>query len=456
MTNTPPSPKTKLAKCLGLFIFLSLLSFTPSSFGQDEDIEYRIGGQYRLRSFSLRNGSFSRQLDVNTRRALQQSGVRSVDEQQNFFDTRMRLKFTASRGNTLSLNTQFEIGDLTFGGNGAQLGNDGVNVETKWLYLEWTPPALPLTFRGGLFSEVTPKSLVLSNDVAGLKAVYSPFGGAVTMSFDYIKAIDNSRNDIDSDGLLDDDFNDRDIFYVRTDISKFQPFVFGVYGLAEIDNTQDSPVAANTERDVYWVAGYLKGQISRVSFSIDGVYAFGDVRNAGPGGSNAIQGYAFDARLSFNFSLFGIELIAGWGSGDDPKTSRIEAFPTITTFYAHSNIIFDDYGGFNVTGSNISGVGHISVLLKATPIENLELKGIFIWAMYTEDPRRASNVNRLNLRGRELGIEIGLNADYTVNENMKFISRSGMFLPKTGYLTTFDTPDDRPLYEVILGVEFRF
>lgn len=429
--------------------------------GQDMDggeggIEYKVEGQYRVRGFALRNNSLVRTLDANTRLALIQAGIRDIDERQTFFDTRLRVKLSASLRNEVALNTQFEIGDLIFGGSGAQLGTDGVNVETKWLHLQYTPAAYPLTFIAGLYSEVTPKSLILSNDVAGFKGTYRPFDGKLTLSAELIKAIDNSRNDINNDGILDNDTNDRDIYIARVDINHFQPTVFGAYIVTDIDNTNDSPAGLNLERDVYWFGGYIKTRVGPVSLSADAIYAFGDIRNADPTGSVFIEGVAFDARAAFNLSVLGVEIIAGYGSGDNPNTRTVEAFPTITTFYAHSNIIFDDYGGFNVTGSSLSGITHISVLLTASPMEKLRLKGIFVYARYSADPRRNTNLNVRDLSGRDLGYEIGLNADYAVNSNFTLLTRSSILLPGTGYKTTFDSPDDGLLWETIIGAEFRF
>ena len=435
---------------------IALIACCAPARAQDSEVELSVSGQYRARAFSLRNGSLARLLDPATIAALQQSGRDKVDERQNFFDSRLRLKLTAARGSELALRMQFEIGDLTFGGTGAQLGTDGVNIETKWLHLEWTPAALPLSLKVGLFSEVTPKSLILSNDVAGIRAEYKPFKGKVSVTAELLKAIDNSRADLDNDGLRDNDFNDRDISMLRLDVNAFKPWSFGVYGMSDIDNSADSPVAANVERDIYWLGGFVKGQVGQLGLSVDGIYAFGDLRNAQNPGSIRIEAFAVDARVSFSLPFVGVELIAGWGSGDDPDTRQSEAFPTITTFYAHSNIIFDDYGGFNVTGSSLSGVAHLSALLRASPLPGLELKLIAIWATYTADPRRATNVNRVNLTGRELGFELGLNGSYAVSEGFKLVTRNGIFFPGTGYETTFDTPDDDPLLEFIVGMEFRF
>ncbi|MDF1661436.1 MAG: alginate export family protein [Planctomycetota bacterium] len=431
--------------------------FTPALCSADDDkIDLSFSGRYRIRSFSLRNGSNRRLLDPNTLISLNQTGSSNFDERQNYFDTRLRLSFKAARGNNLSLNTQFEIGDITFGGAGGGLGTDGVNIETKHVFLEWTPGDYPLTFRGGLYSEDTSKSIILSEDVAGFRTVYSPFDGNLSLSLDYLKAVDNSRIDLDNDGITDNDFNDRDIWIFKADYNQFRPFTFGGYFVAEIDNSNDTPVAANTERDVYWMGGNVKGQTGILAFDIDGIFAFGDVRNGTNPGSARIEAWLVDARFTLNLPVVGFEFIAAWATGDDPSTTSNEAFPVISSFYAFSNIIFDDFGGFNVTGSNVSGIGHLSLIATTTPYTNLELQGIVTYAVYTGDPRRPTNVNRRNLRSRELGWEVDLNATYTVNENLSFVLKTGVFFPQTGFLTTFDSRGDDPLIEVILGAKFRF
>jgi hypothetical protein len=439
-------------------LFLSslffLMNMSPSF--ADEKIELSLSGQYRIRAFSLRNGTLRQLLAPSTLIALNQSGRSNFDERQNFIDTRLRLRLKAARGNNLSLNTQFEIGDILFGGNGGRFGTDGVNIETKHLFLEWTPGDYPLTFRAGLFSEETRKAIILSEDVAGLKATYSPFNGALTLSLDYLKAVDNSRVDLDNDGVNDNDFNDQDIFIFNVNFSEYQPFTVNAYLVADINNTNDTPAPANTERDVYWVGGSFEGQASIATFSLDGIFAFGDVRNGVNPGSSRIEAWVVDARLALNLPVVGVEFIAAWATGDDPKSTANEAFPTLASFYVFSNIIFDDFGGFNVTGSNISGIGHLSVILKTVPLERLEVQVIATYAIYTEDPRRATNVNRRNLRSRELGWEIDVNGTYTVNESLSFVAKTGIFFPQTGFLTTFDSRGDDPILEGILAAKFRF
>lgn len=104
-------------------------------------VELQYGGQFRTRMIS-------------------EYGLESVgaqqDRNQNMIQTRLRFQFRYVASEHLRMVTNFEIGDLTWGrqGNllrhgGGGVGSDGVNIETRELYVDFGIPQTPVWTRVG-------------------------------------------------------------------------------------------------------------------------------------------------------------------------------------------------------------------------------------------------------------------------------------------------------------------
>jgi hypothetical protein len=138
----------------------------------------------------------------------------------NFFDTRLRLYWDFRPSALLRVSYRMEIGDIVFGGNvengsdvsgniipsigpgsGGGVGADGVNVETKDLFIEFEiPPLRGLSFRGGIFPYGDRYDFnILADDFAGLELRYKR--GDVAAHFVYLKFLegDTRTNADDSD-----------------------------------------------------------------------------------------------------------------------------------------------------------------------------------------------------------------------------------------------------------------
>ncbi|KAA0891724.1 histidine kinase [Oryzomonas rubra] len=76
----------------------------------------------------------------------------------NYFEQRARLFYTAKANDDLKLVTGFEIDSVwgdraqgaTFRNSGAALESDAVNLETKWVYLQFKIPSTPTTVTAGV------------------------------------------------------------------------------------------------------------------------------------------------------------------------------------------------------------------------------------------------------------------------------------------------------------------
>jgi hypothetical protein len=123
----------------------------------------------------------------------------------NYFEQRARIFYTAKASDDLKLVTGFEIdsvwGDKAQGsvpGNmsgwrnaGGGMESDAVNLETKWVYLDFKVPSTPVNVKAGIQAYKDPfKGVFLDADLAGTN--FTAKTGALTSNIAYFRAYDNS------------------------------------------------------------------------------------------------------------------------------------------------------------------------------------------------------------------------------------------------------------------------
>jgi len=132
----------------------------------------------------------------------------------NYFEQRARIFYTAKASDDLKLVTAFEIdsvfGDRAQGGilngnttsvattstaafrnSGGAMESDAVNLETKWVYLQFKIPTTSTTIMAGIqpFKDSL-KGILLDADIAGV--ISSTKLGAATVNAGYLRAYDGS------------------------------------------------------------------------------------------------------------------------------------------------------------------------------------------------------------------------------------------------------------------------
>jgi len=124
----------------------------------------------------------------------------------NYFEQRSRLFYTAKANDDLKLVTAFEIDSVfgdraqsgtyaTVGGTGRNQGgaleSDTVNLETKWVYLDFKIPSTPINVSAGIqpFKDQL-KGIFLDADIAGI--VTNTKAGAAAIKVGYLRAYDQS------------------------------------------------------------------------------------------------------------------------------------------------------------------------------------------------------------------------------------------------------------------------
>ncbi len=112
----------------------------------------------------------------------------------NFIEQRARLLYMAKANDDLKLVTHFEIdsrwGDNSYNSNnttrnnGAAIGADQVNLETKNVYLDFNVPSTPVNVKLGLqFWNLGYKGIILNDDQAGVSATAKFGDGALNFAY---------------------------------------------------------------------------------------------------------------------------------------------------------------------------------------------------------------------------------------------------------------------------------
>ena len=433
------------------------------------EVDYDLGGTLRLRAFWLRNGTDVEQLSASLRRQLQATGTEAIDAQQSFIDMRLRAYLRVTPIEAIRLFGQVEVGDLTFGDiaaggsagkNGGRLGTDGILTESKHLYLEFDAPDLPLTVRGGLFATETPGGLVLSEDVAGLRAKLYLEGLRTTLTVTYIKAIENSRRDLDGDGRIDNDFQDEDVLVAQVETSPWSGVELGAHFVADLDNSGPSPTDDTVRfgEDQYWAGLSLEGRLSRLVVSADAVHNFGSRRESDASGveeRTETRAWAGELRAKLDLDHLALTgfLAAATGRGTDGD-GRDDGFHTIAPAYARSNVLYDDYGGFDVMGSDLSGTLNAGLEAERGLTDELSLSARVLFARLTETPSVSDNLFGDGAE-QDLGWELDLDADYQLYEPPRLFLRSGVLFPLGGMKALFDSAGSGPVWEVVAGTQLN-
>ena len=174
-----------------------------------------IGGDFRLRSIH------SNMAAANEAGGGESGGFPVADSStKSFFDTRLRLYWDFRPSELMRVHYRMEIGDVRFGGcdgsdadcetgsdvsgnlvpvigpgAGGGVGADGVNVETKNIFMDMTLPLIRgMSFRGGIFGYGDRYDFnILADDFAGLQLNYRR--GDVSAHLVYLKFFEGDTRD---------------------------------------------------------------------------------------------------------------------------------------------------------------------------------------------------------------------------------------------------------------------
>ena len=182
-------------KKMRLLAFVAVSALTVATAVPALALENEFHGMFRLRGFvsNFDDGGGGTQFGVNSSGAPAGSLTKKHPGTNSYVEQRARILYMAKASDDLKLITHFEIdsrwGDSSYGVNrnqGAAIGADQVNLETKNVYLDFNVPSTPVNVKVGLqYWNAGYKGIILNDDQAGV-AVNSKIGNG-SVGFAYFR-----------------------------------------------------------------------------------------------------------------------------------------------------------------------------------------------------------------------------------------------------------------------------
>jgi hypothetical protein len=305
------------------------------------------------------------------------------------------------------------------------MGNDGVNVETKWAYMDFSMPfGIPMRVRAGLQPWYTPKGIVVDDDVAGIRG-YGTYGIASYELAWYRpnagpnRNVPSPGNAVSTSAFLD---NNLDVYGAALNFAFAKWLNIGVYDFGIL--TYDA--------DFVW--GYASG---------------GPTGNFG-GASTPIKvsGFAVDAAVHIPIGPVKLNVMGAWGSGDKRDGGLSEAFPSMGGASWNG-----PGGGFEMIGSGgafdqveftqdgLVNIWAVGASVEYVPVKVLWLRLGAAYAGFSNNtgncaatvPGTCFGPSYPTIAGQStLGTEVTLRADYTIWTGFKLQGQAGYLIPTSG------------------------
>jgi hypothetical protein len=454
----------------------------------------------------------------------------------NYFEQRARIFYTAKASDDLKLVTGFEIdsvfgdkaqgsitptslanGQFTYRNSGGALEADAVNLETKWVYLDFKIPSTPTRVKAGIMPfKDSLKGILLDADIAGV--LTSTKVGHTTLNAGYFRAYDQSffttsgantaipanvkgNQNLDIGALevkydLTKDTNLGFVYYIYGDGRPF--YVSTTPGNSASPSTAGALIDNDTKIHTFGLTGETK--VGRVALSGFAAYQFGVLKDFfGNAGSSAyLNAFAFNLaakapvgpgtlRTAFlftsgndqNASTGNSKHLNGWvGVSQSPNSTW--ASTTGTTSYneggmmllnrnALNNNTTTDYGiiyntsnGTNpidAQGMYLYTVGYDATI---TPKLYTNLNAGVAWAAHTNISKpfdRATGAqNATNYMGTEVNIETGYKMydNLTARLQAAYVILGGYYKGSANYTGITSAKDPENPYTARLILSYAF
>ena len=349
------------------------------------------------------------------------------------FDATQRLRFQIDfvASEQLSGTVQFEIGTINWGhgggdtwgwgetgrGSGGAMGSDGVNVETKHMYIDWIVPETDLSIRMGLLPFALPYfangamsgNAILDDDLAGVVASYT-FNEYVAVNLAWLRPWNPfTDSDFDRAAFTDHDSIDLIALTIPLTFAEYGLEItpWGMYGfIGEVDTDEqylgDDPIydqpmfgpsnfgaiggglggMAGLGQDgqawwagislnlTYWDPFFFAVDFMYGSYTSDdydlGFYDPSGAWNSLGNFDNDRDGWAVSAKLGYKFEEVTPTLFGWYGSGVDGDDVSLDGLmPTLSPDWGFTSFGWsNNYGIFRegiVNGNNITGTWGIGL-----------------------------------------------------------------------------------------------
>lgn len=423
--------------------------------------EMKLNGYYRLQFISDNIGKAS-------------NDIRSKDDAaENQIDQRLRMKLTNTLSDAVSFVYYAEI-DTPWGqqskgaiGGGGQDGADGVNLETKNVYLDLKMGANQL--RAGIQGySVGKNSVVLADDMAGLKLT-SKLSDSMDLIFFYSKFDEGDKTKWDDADLYSLSANVKlsDAFKMGADVIFFDNNGFADRGTAGKYFSTAKVKANADDAEVYYLN--LDGDIDLGMAKLEAQFAYNTgTINKSVVSDLDISGYMASAKATANLGAANVGLRATYYSSDDDNTDNdVNIFLGDITGaaygFANENLhIFFEDATYNNTNdgtlalSNAAFKGYGLMAVNATANFVFGEYKLNTGAGYFSALEDTIDNGATKKAGKELGFEAGAEITRKLLEKVDVSLIGGYAILGDFYETAANgnDPDDIYLAKVVMTVKF--
>jgi len=318
-------------------------------------LDFKYGSEFRVRFYSGAGLGFVDTAGSNPRGA----------------QIRVRPLFTVSDdNNNIQAVLRLEIGDVEFGngggavgvtnagsasgvsqgtarvgnGSGGGMGNDGVNVETKWAWIDAAMPfGVPLRVRAGLQPWFTPKGILVDDDTVGVRAYGTTKPVSYEVAWYRVSGGPNQTaalpaGDAGAVTTTNTADNNYDFLQFRVDVA-IAPFLNpGLYYIYGRNAATGTTAGGGVSADSNYVGLTVTGKAGIVGYDFDFVYGtaqcgpagtFPSAAACGAGTGVDVTGFAVDAGVHVPIGPVTLNFVGSISSGDKRDGGDSEAFPTI-------------------------------------------------------------------------------------------------------------------------------
>ncbi|MCT4535791.1 outer membrane homotrimeric porin [Halodesulfovibrio sp.] len=365
---------------------------------------------------------------------------------------RLRTKIDIIANESLKGVYYLEVGTITWGdpatlgrGSGGAIGADGVNVETKRLYLDYQVPHTELQLRMGIQGLALPSlannNPVLDDDVAAIVANY-----AFTDEFNVVAAWARAADTENYSPRTTPTSNTKyDVFTIIAGLN-FEPvtivpyITYGAIGRnADVNSTVGPVITATADRDAWWIGVSAKSNnLENLNLALDFVWGWSDGSDMAIGAANPNSrdqsGFYVLLHGDYKLETWTPTLDLWYSSGDDDSlTGDGELMPEISAGGLALTNLGTDGGFFDTTDNafTTSGIGTMGVVLGATDIsfiENVTHDFKVAWMQGTSDYSGSSLVNTFPT-DEDRAWEFNFDTNWQMYENLAAIVELGYLNP---------------------------
>ncbi len=378
--------------------------------------DLKFTGAYRVR------GQFDNNLPCMSEQVV--AGVKT-DCSGNEFQTRFRPKFTVETDGGVTGVLHLEIGDVRFGntasegkGSGGGFGADGLNVETKWAYIDFPVPATPLRLRAGIQPFFLSKALILDDDGSGL-SLYGKLG-EINANAWWIRP---SQTKVAASGLTKDE---RDLYGLDLSFSPAKDLSLNAYLVYDHDSA--TPPAGVETFTGFWFGVGAAGKVQNIRYDLDFVYSTKDLT-----ATTEQTGWMLDGGVGMALAgtPLDLEVRGWWATGEKDGIGDSDAFlPISGQGHEPGTQVWGGGGAIDIDNlaDNAQNTWGLGLIARYTVSPTLKLTGNVHYIGTVEEGTAtfASPAGDGKIGGvSSIGTEVGVKVDYTIARGLVFTLTAG-------------------------------